>query len=104
MTNGYGYVEVDFNKLDKAISVIEEYLAMLENKTVDAQNEINILLQSCEGPDITLFKTKWESTKTTGSTYMDFILALKSYLAFLKFARSQYKSAQSKAISRASSL
>lgn len=104
MANSYGYIEVDFAKFDKAISVIEEYLLMLENKMADAQNEINVLLRSCEGPDLTLFKTKWESTKATGSTYMDFIFALKSYLAFLKHARVQYKSAQSNAISRVSSL
>lgn len=104
MANGYGYVEVDFKKLDRAISAIENYLAMLENKMADAENEINILLQSCEGPDITMFKTKWESTTMNGSTYMDLRLALKSYLAFLKYAKLLYQSAQSKAIGRTSSL
>lgn len=104
MANSRDYVEVDFSKFDNAIRQIEEYISLLEKKTASAQDEVNILLQSCQGQDISLFKSRWDEAHGAGSTYMELVRALKAYLAFLKFAESQYKSAQSKAISRASGL
>lgn len=98
------YIEVDFSKFDKAIFQIEEYISLLEKKTANAQEQVDILLQSCQGPDLALFKSKWDEANGAGSTYMELVRALKSYLAFLKFAKSQYKAVQSKAISRSGGL
>ncbi len=102
MTNCY--IEVDFSKFDNAILQIDEYISLLEKKTANAQEKVDILLQSCQGPDLALFKSKWDETNGAGSTYMELVRALKSYVSFLKYVKMQYKNMQSRAINRADSL
>lgn len=99
-----GNIEVDLDVLDNAISELEKYIALIKDKTAEAQGEINTMLQVCQGPDLVQFKLKWDSACGEDSTYAKCVSALESYVAFLKYAKSQYKTAQERAIKRASSL
>ncbi len=100
----YGYIEVDLDVLEYAITEIENYIALLKDKMTEAQCEIDTLLQICQGPDLVQFKLKWDSASGEDSTYTKCVSALESYTAFLKFAKSQYKTAQEKAINSSSSI
>lgn len=103
-TIDYGFIEVDFKKLDKAISEIEKYIKQLKKNMMNAQDEVNLLLQRCQGPDFAQFKNQWDMAIGEGSTYSDFCKALESYVSFLKYVKIQYKYMQSRAINRADSL
>ena len=99
-----GYIEVDLDVLEYAISETEKYIVLLKNKMSEAQREVNMLLQNCQGPDLVQFQAKWDSACGEDSTYAKCVSALESYVAFLKYAKLQYKTAQERAINRANSI
>ena len=100
----YGYIEVDLDVLEYAIIEIENYIALLKDKMTVAQCEVDKLLQLCQGTDLAQFKLKWNSACGEDSTYAKCVSALESYAEFLKFAKSQYKTVQEKAINNANSI
>ncbi len=104
MANNYGYVEVNFTILDKSISEIEKYIEQLKKNMATAQNEIDILMQNCSGPDMEQFEKQWDKAVDNGSTYSKFCKSLESYVSFLKYVKMEYKYIQSRAVNTANGL
>ena len=101
MSGNYGYIEVDFNALEKAISEIENYLKQIKNNMSSANELVDTLLGSCYSPDLFEFKKQWESGIDEESTYSELCKDLELYASYLKFVKKQYKDIQTKANDRA---
>ena len=98
------YIKVDHSKLKSAASAIETYASTLKTKMKKAQSEAESLSAVWQGGDATEFKTRFAKIDNKDSTHAQFVVALESYAKYLKYAESEYKKAQSKAINRANNL
>lgn len=101
MSKNYGYIEVDFIALEKAISEIENYLKQIKSNMSSAQELVDTLLGNCYSPDLFEFKKHWESGIAEGSTYSELCKALELYASYLRFVKKQYKNIQTKVNDRA---
>jgi uncharacterized protein YukE len=66
-----------------------------------ADREVTNLATSWQGTDSTQFQNQWSHVVTYDSTSKNMVKALENYAKFLRFAASQYKDAQSKAVNKA---
>ncbi|RHW42731.1 hypothetical protein D1B31_03865 [Neobacillus notoginsengisoli] len=98
------FIKVNYNEFDKAADAIETYITRQKTNMEKATREVNVLAGSWKGKDYQSFKVKWNELAGAGSTADSFAKSLESYAKVLRYAATQYKEAQKKAINRANSL
>ncbi len=98
------YIKVDHSKFATAASEVESYVETMRSNMNSANREVNTLAQSWQGADYTQFKTQWDKVDNENSTHTQMLKSLESYGRFLRYASSQYKEAQNRAVNRANGL
>lgn len=98
------YIKVDHSKFESAATEIDNYTALLKKQMKFAQGEVTTLSSNWQGGDFTQLKTEFDKIDNSDSTHSKMIKSLESYSAFLRYASSEYKNAQIRAVNRANSL
>ena len=97
-------VKVDHSKFESVASAIDDYVALLKNKMISSQGEIDILSSTWQGSDFAQFKIEFDKVDNADSTHVQMVKALESYAKYLRFAAKKYKDAQQRAVNRANNL
>lgn len=96
-----GYIFVNHSKFESAADAIDNYVRR-HNKNMDSAGQsVKELSISWRGKDADQFENQWEKVTAGDSTSTKMTKALENYADFLRFAASEYKSVQSKAVNRA---
>lgn len=98
------YIKVDHSKFESAATEVDKYTTLLKNQMKSAQGEVTNLSSNWQGGDFSQFKTEFDKVDNRDSTHSKMVKSLDSYADFLRYASSQYKSAQIRAVNRANSL
>lgn len=98
------YIQVDHSRFESTAAAIDDYVRLLNEKMRSAQGEITALASSWQGSDFTQFQAEFDKVDNEDSVHMQMVRSLESYARYLRFAASQYKSAQARAVDRANSL
>lgn len=98
------YIKIEHSKLNAAASEVEDYVALMKDRMSNAKGEVDTLSSNWQGADFMQFKTRWNKVTGNDSTYFRMLQSLESYAQYLRYAETQYKNAQIKAINRANSL
>lgn len=95
------YIHVNHSKFEGAAQAIENYISKLNRNMAAAGSEVTTLSTTWKGGDSTQFQIQWNRVTEVDSTSKQMTKALENYAKFLRFAASEYKDAQSKAVNRA---
>jgi len=98
------YIKVDYSKLEKTASAVENYVKLMKKNMRKAQAEVTTLSSSWQGSDYIQFKTEFNKVDNANSTHSQMVKTLDSYSKYLRFAAGKYKGAQDRAMSRANAL
>ncbi|MFI3326527.1 MAG: WXG100 family type VII secretion target [Clostridia bacterium] len=98
------YIKVNHSKFETAADAIEDYIAYVTKQMNSATSEVSDLSTNWQGSDFTQFKTQWNTVVNSTSTYYKMKQSYQSYADYLRYAAAQYKSAQTSAVNKASSL
>ena len=99
-----GFIRVNHSQFEAAASEIEDYVANHKKYMVSAGQEVTTLTSTWQGKDATQFQTQWNKVTNNDSTSHNMTKALENYAKFLRYAASQYKDAQTKAVNSANRL
>lgn len=95
------YIKVDHSQLDKAADKLEERIRKHNSYMNQADSEVQNLKAYFSGDDYTAYEIQWSKVTDNNSTSKNIIKATQDYADFLRYASSQYKTAQSNAVNRA---
>ena len=98
------YIKVNHSELSTAAAAVDKYVDQLKIKMNAADGEVKDMSATWKGSDYNYFKSQWNKTNDSDSTYGQMVKSLESYSSFLKYAAGKYKDAQSKAVNRANLL
>lgn len=98
---GYRIV-VNHVKLESTAGTLEQYVSKHKSNMRRAGGEMRTLTAAWSGRDFNQFQAQWNSIDDRGSTSQKMVNALDNYAKFLRYSANQYKTAQSKAVNRAS--
>lgn len=83
---------------------IDTYITKHHKKMTSAEQQVTALASTWQGDDSLAFKNQWGKLTSQDSTSKNMTKSLEKYAEFLRYAASQYKDAQSKAVNRANRL
>lgn len=95
------YIRVNHSQFESTATAIESYLSKHKKNMAAAGQEVAALGQTWQGKDFTEFQHKWTKVTDNGSTSHAMITSLENYAKALRYAASQYKDAQAKAVNKA---
>ena len=98
-------IEIDHSYLGKTAQEIENYVnVIIKNMQLSSDEVYSLTRKKWQNMDSLTFKSKWQEQYDSSSVTEHMKAALRSYASSLRYAESQYKDAQSKAIWRSSIL
>ncbi|TDL71151.1 hypothetical protein E2R56_19205 [Rhodococcus qingshengii] len=95
------FIKVNHSQFENAADAIDTYLSSQKRNMAAAEREVQSLGATWQGTDSKQFQLQWNQVEDNESTSKNMSKALENYANFLRFAASQYKEAQSKAVNRA---
>ncbi|MEH6993434.1 WXG100 family type VII secretion target [Neobacillus drentensis] len=95
------FIKVNHSQFENAADAIDTYLSSQKRNMAAAEREVQNLGATWQGTDSKQFQLQWNKVEDNESTSKNMSKALENYANFLRFAASQYKEAQSKAVNRA---
>lgn len=98
------YIKVDHSKFNSAATEIDIYISKHKKNMNYADQEVTNLSSAWQGKDSKEFQSQWDQLTDNDSTSKQMIKSLENYAKFLRYASSQYKEAQSKAVNKANNL
>jgi WXG100 family type VII secretion target len=98
------YIKVNHREFETAADAIDKYIQNHNKNMAAADQEVKTLGSTWQGKDSMQFQNQWDKVSDHDSTSRNMTKALENYADFLRYAASQYKDAQSKAVNRANSL
>ena len=95
-------IEVYHTYLSKAANAMDKYVKVISNNMNIANDNVYTLVKNdWLNEDANAFKTQWTKHSSGDSTTEKMKSTLRSQANMLRYAESQYKDAQSKAVGRA---
>ncbi len=95
------FIRVNHSQFESTAKAIDTYISRHNSSMAAAGQVVATLAQQWQGKDATQFQQKWGKLNDKSSTPQNMMKSLEAYADFLRFAASQYKAAQSKAVNRA---
>jgi WXG100 family type VII secretion target len=95
------FIKVNHSKFEAAADAIDSYLSSKKKNMAAADREVQMLEATWQGADSKQFQQQWNKVDDNDSTSKNMTKALENYAKFLRYAASEYKEAQSKAVNRA---
>ena len=95
------FIKVNHSQFENAADAIDTYLTSQKKNMAAAESEVKNLESTWQGTDSKHFQQQWNKVDDNDSTSKNMTKALENYAKFLRYAASQYKEAQSKAVNRA---
>lgn len=98
-----GYlIDVNHFSLESAAKDIDDYVEVIKKYMKQADDEISDMIsKNWKYEDALIYKNKWLDVSSSDSATEYMKSALRNYANALRYAKEQYKKAQSKAVNRA---
>lgn len=95
------FIKVNHSNFETAAGAIDTYISRHKKNMAAADKEVQILDATWQGKDSKQFQQQWNRINNNDSTSKNMTKSLENYAKFLRFAASQYKEAQSRAVNSA---
>lgn len=98
------HIKVNYSKFEAAANEIDTYITRQKKYMNSADKEVTTLSQTWKGKDSTAFQNQWDKVTDNDSISHNMTEELEKYAKFLRYAASQYKDAQAKAVNKSDNL
>ena len=98
------HIKVNYSKFEATANTIETYISKHKKYMNSAEKEVTSLSQFWKGKDSTAFQNEWDKVTDNDSISHNMTEELENYAKFLRYAASQYKDAQAKAVNKSDNL
>lgn len=94
-------IVVDNSKLESTASTLDNCVSSIGSRTIVANASVTALAVQWQGSDTEIFLQKWQASTNASSAHGKVKSYLSAYASMLRYASSQYKTAQYNAVKKA---